>query len=58
MSFPAEITHADVSALLASQGHEASEEQIAAVLDFVRQVGSIEKAQQALAVIGELKRAA
>jgi hypothetical protein len=58
MSSPSEMTHKSLAALLSAAGHEVTPDQIAAILEFLKQVGSVEKGQEALAVVEELKRAA
>jgi hypothetical protein len=59
MSLPEVITkEEDVAELLSAEGHNVSQDEIAAIFDFLQQCGSIEKAQEAIEGIGELKRAA
>jgi hypothetical protein len=58
MSMPAELTPETVAALLKDRGREATHEEIALILDFVRQVGSLEKARQALEAVDKIRRAA
>jgi hypothetical protein len=57
MSLPTQ-TREDVAAVLSAAGHNMTAEEVAAILEFLEQVGSIKKGQAALAVIEELKRAA
>jgi hypothetical protein len=58
MTLPAELTPENVVALLKAQGREASHEEVASIFEFVRQVGSLEKARQAVEAVEEIRRAA
>jgi hypothetical protein len=58
MTTPAERNAQEIAALLAAEGHDLAEDQIAAITDFIQQVGSVERAKAAVEALSELRRAA
>jgi hypothetical protein len=47
-----------LAAILAAEGHDLTDDQVQALTEFLEEVGSVEKAQQAVQALSELRRAA
>ena len=58
MTAPAERNAQEIAALLAAEGHDLADDQIAAIADFIQQVGSVERAKAAIEAFSALRRAA
>ncbi|MBW3595730.1 MAG: hypothetical protein KY475_00480 [Planctomycetes bacterium] len=54
----ADFSFKEIADLLAADGHDLADDQIMALSDFVRQVGSVERAKAAVEALNELRRAA
>jgi hypothetical protein len=48
----------NIAAILAAEGHDLTDDQVLAITEFLQVVGSVEKAQQTIQALCELKRAA
>jgi hypothetical protein len=53
-----QIDKQSLAAILAAEGHDLTDDQVLAMTEFLQEVGSVEKAQQAIEALCELKRAA
>ena len=56
MTTPADRNAQEI--IFAAEGQDLAEDQVVAIADFIRQVGSIERAKAAVEALSELRRAA